>query len=125
MATRLMAGSERRRAERVPERVTVSMTDGGRVFQTETQNISAVGAYCTLDRFIPPMSKLQLDFELPQSFRRVRIRCAGVVVRVEPVVLSGQQLQYHVALFFTELSERHRSAISRFVRQRLAHPPTV
>ena len=124
MAARIMTTSERRRAPRAPERVSFSLTDGGRAFQTETQNLSAVGAYCTLDHFIPPMSKLQLNFELPQGFRRVRIRCAGVVVRIEPVVAHGQQMRYHVALFFTELSERHRSAISRFVRQRLAHPST-
>jgi hypothetical protein len=121
-----MTTSERRRAPRAPERISLAVIDGGREFRTETKNLSAVGAYCTLDRFIPPMSKLQLDFELPHGSRRVRVRCAGVVVRVEPVVANAQRMQYNVALFFTELSERHRSAISRFVRQRLAQsPPTI
>ena len=111
---------ERRQAPRTLEQITVAMLDGSREFRTETKNLSASGAYCTLDRFIPPMSKLQLTFELPQGGRKVKIRCAGVVVRIEPVVVNAEQMRYYVALFFTELSERHRAAISRFVRERLA-----
>ena len=66
------------------------------------------------------MSKLQLRFELPGRQSRRSIQCSGVVVRVEPVVANAQQGRYHVAVLFTELSERDRSLIERFVRQRLS-----
>ncbi|OGX29065.1 MAG: hypothetical protein A3B78_03460 [Omnitrophica WOR_2 bacterium RIFCSPHIGHO2_02_FULL_67_20] len=123
--------SERRRSPRVSERVPLAITDGGAPIQAETVNLSAAGAYCTLDRFLAPMTKLQLDYELPDppgggvgGGRRVRIRCAGVVVRSEPVIVSPDKGRYHVAIFFTDLSERNRSVLSRFVRQRLSRPST-
>lgn len=123
--------SERRRTPRVSERVPLGITEGGTTLEAETVNLSAAGAYCTLDRFLAPMTKLQLDYELPDpagggalSGRRVRIRCAGVVVRSAPVIVSPDKGRYHVAIFFTDLSERDRSALSRFVRQRLSRPST-
>ena len=111
---------ERRRSPRVDERVALSLSDAGTELRTETRNLSASGAYCTLDRFLAPMTKLALRFELANGSRRVTIRCSGVVVRVEPVIASAERGQYHVAIFFTELAERDRAAISRFVSQRLS-----
>ena len=112
---------ERRRATRVAQRIPVAITDGGAELATETKNLSASGAFCQVDRFIAPMTKLQLRFELPDGSRRLtRIACTGVVVRAEPVIASADRGRFHVAIFFTELSERDRSAISKFVRQRLS-----
>ena len=120
MATRLMAGSERRRAPRVSERVPLALTGEGAGIHTESENLSAAGVYCTLNRFISPMTKLQVQLELPDGAKRVRVRCEGVVVRVEPVIDSAERGRYHVAVFFSDLAERDRAAISRFVAQRLA-----
>ena len=112
---------ERRREPRAAERLPLAIQDAGAELTTETHNLSASGAYCTLDRFIAPMSKLQLHFELPnKGHRPTSIRCSGVIVRVEPVISSAQQGRYHVAVLFTELAERDRAAIARFVRQRLS-----
>ena len=121
--------SDRRRSPRVAERVPFAITEGRAAVQAESVNLSAAGAYCTLERFIAPMTKLQLDYELPDPAgggaggnRRIRIRCTGVVVRTEPVVTSPEAGRYHIAIFFTDLNERDRSAIARFVGQRLARP---
>ena len=54
--------SERRRTPRVSERVPLGITEGGTTLEAETVNLSAAGAYCTLDRFLAPMTKLQLDY---------------------------------------------------------------
>ncbi len=123
--------AERRRAPRVSECVPLGITEDGTTFKAETVNLSATGAYCTLDRFLAPMTKLQLDYELPDPAggrtgvgRCVRIRCTGVVVRSEPVIVSPDKGRYRVAIFFTDLSERNRSALSRFVRQRISRPST-
>ena len=120
-----MDEQDRRRAPRAPERVALSLRDAGRELQTESNNLSAAGIYCTLEQFIPPMSKLEVRFELPVGLRPARIRCTGVVVRVEPAVNDAEKIRYNTALFFTEISKRDRAAISRFVRQRLAatRPP--
>ena len=111
---------ERRKAPRIDEQLPIAIRGDGQIAQAQTQNLSTVGAYCTIDRFIPPMTKLQLAFELPDGSRRVRIACSGVVVRTEPVVLDAQRGGYSLAIYFSEMSERSRAAISKFVRQRLS-----
>ena len=112
-------GPERRAAPRIDERIPLAISDAGAELATETKNLSAAGVYCTVDRFIAPMSKLQLRFELPERSRRVCVRCVGVVVRVEPVV-DAERGRYHIGVFFTDIAERDRAAITRFVRQRLS-----
>ena len=113
---------ERRRTPRTAEKLPVVISDASDELQTETHNLSASGTYCTLNRFIAPMTKLTLQFELPNGSRRSRIRCSGVVVRTEPMIANVERGRYHVAILFTELAERDRSAIARFVTQRLTAP---
>ena len=116
---------ERRRTPRITERVRVAIREDTAELRTETTNLSTAGAYCTLDHPVSPMTKLRLTFELPNGSRHVRVRCQGVVVRVEPVIASPERGCYHVAIFFTQMSDRDRSAISRFVRQRLSASPST
>ncbi len=125
MASRMKTIHERRRELRATEHVPLAITDAGAVLTTETKNLSASGAYCTLDRFIAPMSKLQLTFELPNGRRKTHIRCSGVVVRVEPTIANSERARYNIAVFFTELSDRDRTAIKRFVRERLSTTPSA
>ncbi len=113
---------ERRRSPRVEERVSLAVHDAGTELVGETQNISASGAYCTLDSFIAPMTTLALRLELPHSTRPTPIRCSGVVVRVEPVVSQVNRGRYRIAVLFTDLKAPDRAAIERFVRQRLSAP---
>ena len=117
---------ERRRAPRISERVSVAIRQAtAEEFRTETANLSTAGAYCTLNHSIAPMTRLRLELELPHGSRPVRVRCAGVVVRVEPVITNPERGRYQVAIFFTQMSERDRSAIARFVRQRLSASPST
>ena len=120
MSPHAHSSDERRGVPRTPERLTVDLTDDAATLQAESKNLSATGVYCTLDRFIPPMTKLRVQFEVPNGARRVRIACTGVVVRVEPVVRDGQQGAYNTAVYFSDISDRDRSMISHFVEQRLA-----
>ena len=114
-------GSERRAAPRAPERVVVDLTGhDATTLQTESRNLSATGVYCTLARFIPPMTKLRVRFEVPNGARRVKIACTGVVVRVEPVVQDAQRGGYDTAIYFSEITDHDRTAIAHFVEQRLS-----
>lgn len=119
-----MTMRERRRHPRASERILIAVTGDGTILQTHTKNLSASGAYCTLDQFVPPMTKLDLQFDLADGSRRVAVRCSGVVVRIEPAP-TADQARYHVAIFFTELSDRNRSAITRFIRRRLSQAPSI
>lgn len=114
------AGPERRVAPRVPERLRFAFTHEGEVVEAESKNLSISGAYCTTTKFIPPMTKLQVQFDLPHNPRKATVRCTGVVVRAEPVVSSPQRAGYHLAIFFSDLSPRDREAIAQFVKARLA-----
>ena len=115
-----MTMRERRRQPRIAERVVMDVTDAGTALTAESHNLSTAGVYCTLDRFLAPMSKVQLRFELPNGGRTAKVQCAGVVVRVEPLVANADRGRFNTAIFFTDLSDRSRSMISRFVRQRLS-----
>lgn len=124
MATRMTA-PERRQAPRISERVAIAISGDGQVWQAQTKDLSTAGAYLLLDRFIPPMTKLQVEFELVSGAKRTRIEGTGVVVRAEPVITSASQGQYHIAIYFSEMSDRHRAAIAQFINQRLSssHKP--
>ena len=115
-------GSERRAAPRIEDRVQLAIVEDGAPLQAETKNLSTSGAYCLLDRFIAPMTKLQLEFQLPDESQRARVRCTGVVVRAEPVITEADRGRYHLAIFFTDLADRDRATIERYVRQRLNRP---
>ena len=112
--------NERRTAPRVAERIRFALLQDGNTLEAETRNLSTSGAYCTTSRFIAPMTKLQVQFDLPGGARKSTIRCTGVVVRAEPVIAAPDRGEFHIAIFFSDLSERDREAIAQFVRARLA-----
>ena len=116
---------ERRRHPRVAERIALAISEAGQALQAETKNLSASGAYCTMDQFVAPMTKLALEFELPDGPRRTMIHCSGVVVRVEPVIAEADRGRFNTAILFTELSDRDRSVIERFVSRRVSAAPST
>ena len=118
----MVMSQERRKAPRAAEPIAVAIVDGGGELHAETKNLSASGAYCVLERFIAPMTKLALRFELPNGARRATIQCSGVVVRSEPIIVHAERGSYYVAIFFTDLAEQDRAMIKRFVQQRLSAP---
>ena len=110
---------ERRVAPRVAERVILSLQGPQTTLEAESRNLSASGVYCFTSQLIAPMTKLALEFTLPLP-KPARIECTGVVVRVEPVIANAATTGYHLAIFFSDLTDRQRTAIQQFVRQRLA-----
>jgi hypothetical protein len=122
-----MSYAERRKAPRVDERVSLSIASDAGELAVETRNLSAAGAYCETTQFIAPMTKLQLRFELPDGAKSAKVVCEGVVVRIDPIVSNPHDSRYHLAIFFSDLSESGRAAIARFVQHRLAagRPPSL
>ena len=113
------SGGERRRAPRVDTRVPLSLGERTAELLTTTHNISASGAYCTVRKFLLPMTKLQVRLELPHNGRTSLIECQGVVVRTEPAQAAPRRTTYRVAIFFLDLSDRNRIWLSQFVQTRL------
>ena len=107
--------TERRGASRVAQRLPISIAQADGPVQVEAHNLSASGVYCTLHHVVPLMTKLQLQFDVPNGTKTGRIQCEGVVVRSE--LVNGRSNQYNTAIAFMNLTERSRDAITAFVRQ--------
>jgi hypothetical protein len=107
--------SERRRDPRVSNNVPLKLCHEDGDMVTETCNISRSGAYCRVNKYIEPMTKLQVHLLLPikKGDRNVtkKVSCEGVVVRVEPLDAG----LYNIAIFFNEIKQRDADQIASYV----------
>lgn len=86
---------------------------------TETFNISRSGAYCQVNEYVEPMTKLKISFLIPVQSAKTsdkKVTCGGVVVRTEP---SDLEEKYNIAIFFNEINERDRELISDYIRDKV------
>ena len=120
--------SERRRASRISKSLPLVLRHARDEFVTKTENVSASGAYCTVTRYVAPMTKLKVRLELPGASNRAPrlISGEGIVVRVEPSHPTPSRRFYHIAIFFNDLSERSRGLLAAYVERHLtAGPPAA
>lgn len=113
-----MSRPERRRAPRVSAQIPLVISHEAGTLEAKTENLSAAGAYCTLKRYVAPMTKLQIRLELPGASKPATVNCQGVVVRVHPPAPTPKAT-YQVAIFFHELSDHGRSVLARYIQDRL------
>ncbi len=113
--------TERRRHPRLEQKLPVSIVANGYDFSTVTQNISCVGAYCHISKYIPPFTKVAVKMCLPLVNRTVekeaQVECKGVVVRTEDATTGG----FNVAIFFNEIKESQQHKISSYIKQFLPY----
>ena len=112
-----MSQSERRGAPRIAKRLPLRLTHDEGDLTTKTENISASGAYCTIRRFVPLMTKLRIRLELLDQSKPASVICEGIVVRVEPPAPAPKRASYKVAIFFSELSDHSRSLLAQYVQR--------
>ena len=109
---------ERRRYPRIEHRIPLEIIANGYDFATATQNISCVGAYCRVDKYIPPFTKIMVRLTLPIAIGNRRdnccdVECKGVVVRTEDEENGG----FNIAVFFNEIKNNQRKKISQYISQ--------
>jgi len=113
-------GAERRQYPRIEQRLPVKIVANGYDFATATQNISCVGAYCHLTRYIPPFTRVMVTLDLPIISDNAKIdcivECKGVIVRTE-----DKEDGFNIAIFFNEITESQRNKIAQYVSQFLPH----
>lgn len=117
-------GAERRRVPRADVDLPLKIRKDRSVIAAHATNISATGAYCTLDKFVPLNAKLDLTLSIPEKPGRVgmaekKVRCRGIVVRNQPAGDDVVHPHYGIALFFTDLAKVDRQRLSSFVRGQL------
>ncbi len=110
-------GIERRQYPRVEQRLPLKIAANGYDFITSTQNVSCVGAYCHVDKYIPPFTKIMVKLTLSiannNSSENCNVECKGVVVRTEDEDKGG----FNIALFFNTIKDDQRKKISQYIKQ--------
>jgi len=108
--------SERRLYPRIQQSLPINLAADGYDFSTTTDNISCVGAYCKVDKYIPPFTKIAIKLCLFMSggkSRGLTAQCKGVVVRTE----DDQNEGFNVAIFFNEIKDPEKQKIHRYISQ--------
>jgi len=107
---------ERRIHPRLEHKLPFKVAVNGYDFSTTTHNISCVGAYCHLDKYIPPFTKISVKLSLPakdQGECNIIVECKGVVVRSEDESRGG----FNIAIFFNQMRDEQRKKISTYISQ--------
>lgn len=114
-----MSNQERRKAQRIrDDNVSLKFLMSGFDTSTHTINISASGLYCKVDKELPLMSRVHLMLMLPGLSKGVEVD--GVVVRAHPVIIDGRIKHYDVAIFFDNLDQKTRDAITEYIDNKKA-----
>lgn len=118
---KLRQSSEKRQHPRVNKSLPIKINNQEFDIVTETKNISCVGAYCQVDKYVAPFTKIKTTVIIPAKKKCANslINCEGTVVRVEKIDNALEQ-QYNIAIYFNQISKTNISKIDRFVKQYLS-----
>jgi len=111
------SSKERRRHPRIKGNIPVKICGEEFDAVTETKNLSRSGAFCRVNKYIDPMTKLKIQLLL--SYKRSgktitkKVSCEGVIVRVEQ--RPDEQKGYNTAIYFNDISEKDANAIADYV----------
>jgi hypothetical protein len=104
---------ERRRSPRAESNIPLKISCEDFDIVTESKNLSASGACCTVNQYLEPMTKLKIQLLLPCKTRNKltpkKISCHGVVVRTQA---HTEDKNFAVAIYFNEIQEKDRKLIT-------------
>ena len=117
----LNSGAERRQYPRLEKKLSFKLRANGYDFDTTTENISCIGAYCHVNKYIPPFTKVAVKLTLPMRItdtagKKCKVESNGVIVRTEDAKSGG----FNIAIFFNEIKDEQRQKISRYISQALS-----
>ncbi|MBP7217104.1 MAG: PilZ domain-containing protein [Candidatus Omnitrophica bacterium] len=114
--------SERRLYPRIDQALPLKIAANGYDLITSTENISCVGAYCYVSKYIPPFTKILAKLTLPLTKKNkinpCTIECKGVIVRTDDEDKGG----FKIAIFFNEIKQTQKQKISQYLSQFLPQP---
>ena len=110
------SASERRQHPRVDRNVPLKISTVDVELVTETKNLSRTGAYCRVNKYIEPMTKLKIHLLLPikkgNKTTTKKITCHGVIVRTESITGNNE---FRVAIYFNDLPSRDADCITEYI----------
>lgn len=113
---------EKRLYPRIAQKIPLKVAADGYGFITATKNVSCIGAYCHIKKYVPPFTKVKIRLTLPvagTSRKVYHLDCKGVIVRSEDEKKGG----FNIAIFFNEINEAQRKTICKYVNQFLPNNP--
>ena len=107
-------GRERRKDARARADlpITILLDDG--VHEAKIRDVSRGGVCFFLDRPVPEMTALRLEFDLPMDAGVRRITGQGAVVRCEKIALSVDH--YEIAVFLHDMAAPDRETVAAYVK---------
>ena len=112
---------ERRRAPRVKRQIPLKIKIDDYDAVGLTHDLSCIGAYCTINKYIAPFELISVVFLLPLKMNNrsivCNVRCRGVIVRTEKNPSNGKE--YNVAIYFNRLKQSDKAKLSQYVKQYL------
>ena len=122
----ITATREKRRSPRVESNIPLKISSEDFDIVTESKNLSSSGAYCTVDRYLEPMTKLKIHLLLPfkkkDKIIAKKISCSGVVVRTQA---NPEGKNFNTAIYFNEIEEKNRKIIAEHVAALLKDSPVI
>jgi len=108
-------GAERRRHRRAQADwpITVALDDG--VHQAKIRDVSRGGVSFFLDRPIPEMTVLRVQFDIPVEGGVRKIQGLGAVVRCERIARNLEH--YEIAVFVQDMALPDRETVDGYVRR--------
>lgn len=107
--------AERRKYPRIDQSLHIKVAANGYDFITSTQNVSCVGAYCLINKYVPPFTKVRVRLTLPivDDNKKYDVECNGVIVRTVDENNGG----FNIAIFFNQINNPQRKKISEYINQ--------
>jgi len=112
---------ERRRSPRVKRQVSLKIKLNDYDLVGQTHDISYIGTYCSVNKYIKPFSLISIILLLPLRIngRSIinNVRCQGVVVRA--VEDPKDNNLYNIAIYFKRLRQSDKAKLLQYVHQYL------
>jgi len=116
---------ERRKHPRINKKLPIKILAQRKdLLVTRTENISASGAYCSTNKYIEPMTILEIVMLLPHHIpgkKDHKITCKGVVVRTEKAPANNGKESYNIAIFFNEFRGKEKERLQEYIEKHLVN----
>ena len=111
---------ERRKYPRLEKNIPVKLSSDEFDVVTETRNLSCAGAYCRVNKYFEPMTKLGIHLLLPikrdSKIVTKKISCRGVVVRIESQ--AGNEY-FNIAIYFNDIAKKDTKCLADYISSTL------
>ena len=110
---------EKRRHPRIRKCINFEIKPNGSTISAESIDLSCIGVYCQVDKYIPSMTNLKIVIALPcedQEEGVEYVECNGVVVRVKRILSDNGGNTHNIAIFFNEIKESEKEKIANFLK---------